>query len=423
MMDKRFLESVLLRQREKLEKKRELRFFRRTDENRVDLFSTQAQVVTGVRGCGKTTMCCDILFSNGVPFAYVNFGDADLKGVGAEDLNNILEVLYKIHGRFEFLLMDEPANVPGWYLFANRLLRRGMHLFVTASDTDVMAGEGATHMTGRYHPVTLYPLSFSEYCALERVDTWTGSTLAVAFRRAAFDRYMSRGGFPGLLGASGGSGDAGALADEILSGVAAKRFGIFRKEAFGEMARHLLKACPAVTADNELARRFALGSDHTAKRYAACLQRIGLLNGLSKFSGKIRHRRTGGKLYPVDTAFMDGDAEKRLETIVFTELLRRCARRKLGISYYKDRSGGCDFIVCRGGRAALCVQAAYDLSNPKTLRREISGLLNAAKATNCGNLLLVTDHMYDDMEKKGLGIAVRPAYEWLLQDWQDAAES
>ena len=64
----------------------------------IDLNSTQAQVVVGIRRSGKSTLCFQALEIAGVKYAYVDFDDEGLAHVEAEDLNDILEVLYKIYG-------------------------------------------------------------------------------------------------------------------------------------------------------------------------------------------------------------------------------------------------------------------------------------------------------------------------------------
>lgn len=60
------------------------------------------------------------------------------------------------------------------------------------------------------------------------------------------------------------------------------------------------------------------------------------------------------------------------------------------------------------------IQVSYDISNEKTLKREIKGLLLAFKATRCDNLLIITDHEDKLLTEEGKTINVVPAYAWLV---------
>ena len=55
------------------------------------------------------------------------------------------------------LFIDEIQNIPEWYLFVNRLLRKQMHVIITGSNAKLLSGELATHLTGRHHSISLYP--------------------------------------------------------------------------------------------------------------------------------------------------------------------------------------------------------------------------------------------------------------------------
>lgn len=75
MIDKRDLEIILTDQAEELTLKQSQRFCSRPEENIIDLNSSQAQVVIGVRRSGKSTLCYNALTRNKIHFAYVNFID------------------------------------------------------------------------------------------------------------------------------------------------------------------------------------------------------------------------------------------------------------------------------------------------------------------------------------------------------------
>ncbi len=166
----RDLEIVLADQQEEIEEKRKANFCRRMEEELIDLHSTQAQVIIGVRRSGKSTLCFQALERAGVKYAYADFDDERLTGIEANQLNDVLEVLYKIYGDFEYLFLDEIQNIDGWHLFVNRMLRKKMHIIVTGSNAKLLSSELATHLAGRAKEINLYPFSFGEYCEVKGVD-------------------------------------------------------------------------------------------------------------------------------------------------------------------------------------------------------------------------------------------------------------
>lgn len=152
--------------------------------------SNLAQIVIGVRRSGKSTMCFNLIKNSSRNFAYVNFDDERFDNIEAEDLNRILESLYKLYGNFDNLFMDEVQNVPSWHLFVNRLLRQGVKLLVTGSNSELLGGELATHLTGRYIKTELYPFSFREFCTLNHINTNMGTTRERGLVRNHFDLFL-----------------------------------------------------------------------------------------------------------------------------------------------------------------------------------------------------------------------------------------
>ena len=97
-IDKRTLEIVLGDQKKELANRADERLCARQEEALVDLNSPQAQVIIGVRRSGKSTLCFQSLFHAGVNFAYADFDDERLANLQTEQLNDVLEVLYKLKG-------------------------------------------------------------------------------------------------------------------------------------------------------------------------------------------------------------------------------------------------------------------------------------------------------------------------------------
>lgn len=423
MIDKRIIEQVLSEQKEELTILRNLNFCSRKEEEQVDLDSNLAQVVIGVRRSGKSILCYNVLKSNSEKFAYVNFDDERFEKLKAEDLNVVLEVLYKIYGEFNYLFLDEIQNINGWHLFVNRLLRQRIHILVTGSNAKLLSGELATHLTGRNEQIELYPFSFAEYCQCKGIDIKSQTTKAEALRRKMFDEYLKQGGFPELIRKKNKAKYIDALVNNILKRDIEQRHKIRYLDAFEQLANHLMNIVPAVIVESELASVVNLKSNHTINNYIGFLKDAYLLLGVKRYSTKSRQRVRYEKLYPVDVALMDGRQDAfvgenigwRLETIVYLELLRRNRPVTRDVYYYKSSDGyEADFVVCKGNVVKEIYQVCYDISKEKTRKRELRGLLVASKETRCDNLFLITDFQRDEITIENKQIHILPAYEWAL---------
>lgn len=423
MIDKRTLEFILTDQQEELLERGEEMLCRRKEAVLVDLKSSQAQVVIGVRRSGKSTMCYQALHEANVKYAYADFDDERMLELQANQLNDVLEILYKIYGDFNHLFLDEIQNVDGWHLFVNRMLRKKMHVIITGSNAKLLSSDLATHLTGRNKEISLYPFSFKEFCVMKQVDTERKTTKAEAFRRAAFDEYMKQGGFPELFTIDDKKDYVKNLVDNILKRDIEQRYKIAYKSAFESMALHLLNVSPTVVVSKDLANTFRFKSEHTAKNYVKYLKQAYMLIGVPKYSQKSKVRSVQEKVYAVDVAMMDQcenafageNLGHRLETIVLIQLARKCKMENLDVYYLSERYSECDFLVCKGNKVLQAVQVSYDITAEKTRKREVNGLLLAAKQTGCTNLLLLTDHESSTIEEGGHQIKVQPVYEWSLE--------
>lgn len=258
---------------------------------------------------------------------------------------------------------------------------------------------------------------------MKGIDTDKRTTKAEAFRRTAFDEYLKQGGFPELLAIKDNRNYVGNLVDNILKRDIEQRYKISYKAAFEQMANHLMNVSPAIVVTTDLASRFKFKSEHTAKNYVKYLKEAYMLIGIQKYSQKSRLRAVQEKIYTVDVAMMDqrdnafaGDnLGHRLETIVAIHLHRKCKMSGWDVYYLNDRSGECDFVVCKGNKVIQCIQVSYDISAEKTRKREINGLLLAARQTKCQNLLLLTDHESSEIEESDIKMKVQPVYEWCLE--------
>ncbi len=421
-MDIRELETALLDQKEELEALRNKSFSYREEERMINLESSLAQVVIGVRRSGKSTLCFNALERSKVSYAYVNFDDENLIDLSVKDMNNVLQVLYSIYGDFTHLFFDEIQNIEGWHLFVNRMLRKGIHVLITGSNSKLLSGELASHLTGRHHTIELLPFSFNDWCSYNGIAMAPLTTKNKGLLMGAFDKYLHQGGFPELLVEPDHTNYIESLFHDIITQDIRKRFKVKYIDSLERLARHLLNISPAVIVKDKLQKQFGFKSHHTLGNYLSYLTQTYLLCKVSKYSSKSKERSVVEKVYAIDVAFMNkrenafaGDnLGWRLETVVYLELRRRIKTAEEDIYYFDNGNTEADFIVCSGSKVMGIYQVAYDIENPRTRRREINGAVAAAKHTKCSNVFILTDHHSETIASNGIEIKAMPVWEWIV---------
>ncbi len=424
MVEEKVILQVLAEQRDYVNGYAPQEWVSRREEKLFELDSPLAQVVIGVRRSGKSTLCHKVLLEHGLAYGYANFDDDRLAKLQTEDLNTVLSCIYQVYGvDVKYIFLDEVQNVDGWHLFVNRLLRSGLHIVVTGSNARLLSGELATHLTGRYNEIRLYPFSFREYCGFHNVDVAGLTTKAEAERKRAFMAYITDGGFPEMQSLANKRGYVQGLIEAIVSKDIKRRFNIRNADALRKIANHLINnVCQEVNYDG-LSQLLGL-TGVTAKNYVDYLRQAFLIQLLPKHSFKSKDRIRNSKAYIVDpglqnnreNAFAAENVGWRLENVVYIELLRRCASEYLDIFYFKvtPRAKEVDFVVCNQDKAVELIQVAFDIDNEKTFKRETASLVNASARLRCDRLTLIAFAPSRNVEVGGKTIRIVSAIDWLL---------
>ena len=156
------------------------------------------KVITGIRRCGKSYMLGlikDELINRGIDennIILINFESAKYRNVSnARELDLLIEsILENIEGKV-YLFFDEIQNVDGWEKSINACrIDWDCDIYITGSNSKLLSGELATHLTGRYFEIKMYPFSFNEF--LDYKQMLPSDEL--------FNEYVEYGGFPQVLG-------------------------------------------------------------------------------------------------------------------------------------------------------------------------------------------------------------------------------
>lgn len=420
--------NILSDQREELTNRHWKNIVTREEEKEINLNSPLAQVVIGVRRSGKSTLCSKVMLESGLPFGYINFDDDRLGKLTVDTFDTLLRALYLLNGEFNHLFLDEVQNIEGWELFVNRMLRQGMRMVITGSNANLLSGELATHLTGRYHQIELMPFSFQEYCQSKEVNNSSYTTKAIALRDKALNDYLFAGGFPELLSLSEAEqGDyVRSLVRTIVEKDIAKRYKLRYAQTLMDVANQVLDEFSQEHSFAMEQKKHNLKSPNTAKKYLQYLQNAYLVLALPRFSLKSSERRSVHKYYAIDPAMIAKRDEAlltdslglRLENVVAVELRRRAAIDEQIYYFRKVREYEVDFVRVKGTQVQELIQVTYDFTQPRTklYNREVGNLVKASNILHCDNLTLVM--MYGDQREivaDGKTIRCVPAAEWLLQ--------
>lgn len=420
--------NILSDQREELTNRHWKNIVTREEEKEINLNSPLAQVVIGVRRSGKSTLCSKVMLESGLPFGYINFDDDRLGKLTVDAFDTLLRALYQLNGDFNHLFLDEVQNIEGWELFVNRMLRQGMHMLITGSNANLLSGELATHLTGRYHQIELMPFSFQEYCSCKDVNTSSYTTKAIALRDKALNDYLFAGGFPELLLLSEAEqGDyVRSLVRTIVEKDIAKRYKLRYAQTLMDVANQVLDEFSQEHSFATVQKKHNLKSPNTAKKYLQYLQNAYLVLAMPRFSLKSSERRSVHKYYAIDPAMIAKRDEAlmteslglRLENMIAVELKRRAAIDEQIYYFRKVREYEVDFVRVKGTQVQELIQVTYDFTLPRTklYNREVGNLVKAGNVLHCDNLTLVV--MYGepgDIVEGGKTIHCVLAAQWLLR--------
>lgn len=419
-MDINVLKQVISEQRRELEEKfKREAIIERNNKDYVSKFVKYPNIlaVLGVRRSGKSTFSQILSKNMNLNTAYINFDDERLISVKTEDLNNILQAFYELYGNVEVIILDELQNINGWELFVNRL-RNTKRVIITGSNSKMLSGELATHLTGRYIDFTLYPFSFKELMRF-KPDMYLTEHLARV--KVELSNYVQGSGFPEFR--KFGSAIIIRIYEDIINKDCIKRYGIRNEKTFKEVTNYLVSNFSNEFTYSKLRKVFGIKDVHTVKNYVEYLKEAFLIIILERFSPKLKQQVIAPKkVYNIDQGFcnfisfrLSKDIGKLIENIVCVELFRKKSiNQGLEIYYWNSLQVEVDFVIKEKQKIKQLIQVCYDLSNTGTKEREIKSLLKASKELKCNDLLIITDNLETEEIVENKRIKYVPLWKWLL---------
>ena len=329
-----------------------------------------------------------------------------------------------MYAGYEYLLLDEVQNLKDWDVWVSKLYRRGKNLVITGSNAKMFSSEMATVLTGRYLQVEMLPFSLSETMEWKGVSTGGDENARQTEMTVIADDYLRNGGYPETIDMRSITRSyLSTLFDSIIWKDVAKRHNIRNITDLNNLALYLLSNFCNPLSANDIAREISMMSVTTTRKFMDYLHEPYLFYYLPRFNNKLKlMKKAASKVYVIDNGFVAAKAfnlsenlGRLLENEVFVELLRMGYKVETTLFYYRSRNDReVDFVTRQGTRIERLIQVCYDMSSPKTEKREVDSLIECAGELKCNNLMVITNNDEREILKDGYNIKVVPFVKFVM---------
>lgn len=379
------------------------------------------KVIIGIRRCGKSVLMkqiIDELKTKGIDeehIIYINFEDYDYDiYTDSHKFHDFVKAKIKDNKKY-YLFFDEIQNVDKWEKVINSFKATlNVSIFLTGSNSDILSGELATHISGRYVSFKISPFSFKEVCELKNVlDKNKYELLDV------FEEYVKWGGLPQVFMQVDDMSKKTYLND-VYNSIIVKdivtRFNVKDVDLLNRIITYILTTPANTFSAESLAKYFESISRsvslETIYNYIDYITRAMLIEKSSRYDIRVKRILTGKyKYYLTDLGFTnilsEGKKEQLgayLENIVYNELINRGYTVYIGTNDASE----VDFIATRF-QEKIYIQVAYLLANEETITREFNAFNNIKD--NYPKYVISLDNF--DFSKDG--IIHKNIIEWLLE--------
>lgn len=414
------MKTIILNQRKERDELLSRPYLTRRSNQDMDMLlsSHLIKLITGPRRVGKSTQA--LLMLRNRNFAYLNFDSQPL--LDAWDANLVMRMLDDVYPGYEYLLLDEVQNLDAWDLWVSELYRQGKNLVITGSNAKMLSSEMATALTGKYLKVEMLPFSLEEFFDWNKLDLTGLNSEQQTDAAVLMDDYLRNGGYPEVVAARQLTRSyLDTLFDSIVWKDVAKRHNVRNITDLNDLALYLVSNfCNSLSA-NELTDELGFSSINTTKKFMDYLHEPYLFYYLPRYNNKLKlMKKAPRKVYVIDNGYVAAKAfslsdnlGRLLENQVFIELIRRGYDTEKTMFYYRSRNDKeVDFVLRKGTNIDYLVQVCYDMSSPKTEKREVDSLTECAAELKCNNLVIVTNNEERTIEKDGYKIDIVPVSKW-----------
>ena len=337
------------------------------------------KVITGIRRCGKSTLLLQIIEEiqekvDNNHIIYINFEDVKYADIADyKDLNNYITKKIKDENKY-YLFFDEIQNVNRWEKTINSFKATlNVSIFITGSNSDLLSGELATLLSGRYVSFKLQPFTFEEVCNLKNANKGNYDLL--------FNDYLTWGGMPQRF-VFDNEREIRTYLSDVYNSIVMKdiinRFKINDIDLFNRIIEYIMTTPSQTFSAENLVKYFKVNDDRniskeTIYNYLEYMCKSFLINKVDRYDVRGKRILTGKyKYYLTDLGLgqiMNTSKKEQLgaylENVVYNELINRGYDVKVGTF----EKGEIDFIATRY-KEKIYIQVAYILYDENVVERE-----------------------------------------------------
>lgn len=352
----------------------------------VKLIDTEdIKVITGVRRCGKTVLLkqiIDELENRGIAsenIIYMSFESSKYKNIrNDDDLDEfIFSKTNNLNGKI-YLLFDEIQKVKNWEVSLNSYrVDLECDIYITGSNSQLLSGELATLISGRYISINMLPFSFKEL--IQYHDEMHENIDEIKL----FEQYLSYGGFPGLLNYENEEKEkylydlySTIVLNDILYKNKVKDLDLLER-LMEFMISNIGQLFSANSISKYIKNENRKTTPHTIINYMDYARNAFIFYQIKRENIKQKRKLLiSDKYYLVDSGFyfiFNGSTQRNwgqlLENIVFLELIRQGYSITIG----KIQDLEVDF-VCRKANQIKYIQVSQSILDENTRKREFKSL-------------------------------------------------
>lgn len=341
------------------------------------------KVITGIRRCGKSTLFdlyIDYLKENGIKdeqIIRINLEDVDYDFIkNYKDLYDYVKSKL-ISDKQNYVLLDEVQIVEDFQRACDSLyIKKNVDLYITGSNANLLSGELATLLSGRYVEIKMLPLSFEEYISYRGESDL----------QQKYVDYITKSSFPYALNLEN-TKDIRAYLDGIYNTILIKDIATRKKisdiSALDSVVRFMFDNIGNLCSSTKIANTMCSSGRNitvpTVESYLSALMEAFILYKTSRYDIKGKQiLSSGAKYYVSDIGLRyyllgskNADQGHILENVVYLELLRRGYEVYVG----KVDNSEVDFIAINE-KGEEYYQVAYTVIDEKVLERELKSLEN-----------------------------------------------